>query len=197
MALISTSHTGKQITESEFYTTGVTASVKASILGDDEMLFQIGQSVKAASVAESNAYTDTKLTGIDLNEIAELTSEVGMLDDTVTLSPAAASFNLGNIVPIGAAIISVQVRLDTAITGLTGATKVGIGIAADPDKYGKTASLLIGQAINTVPNWFVLTGSEDIRLFAVDNNGAAAGTIGGAAEVIRVRVMYTAAAPIP
>lgn len=152
-----------------------------------------------ATTAESNAnaYTDSQLAGIDLDEIAELTSEIGMLDDTVTVNPASGNFDLSNVIPVGAAIISVQVRLDTAITGAGGATKVGIGTAADPDKYGKTSSLASGQLINTIPAWVALGGSEDIRIFAVDNGGVAAGTIGGVGQVVRVRVIYTQTVALP
>jgi len=149
-----------------------------------------------AAEAAAEAYTDAQLASVDLTELAELSAEVKILDDTVVLDPAAADFDLSNVVPSGAVIINAQVKLDTAVTGAGGATKVGLGTAADPDKYGKTASLLIDQAFSTTPNWVPLSGPETIKLYAVDNAGAAAGTIGGEDETVRVRVMYTQANPI-
>jgi hypothetical protein len=145
----------------------------------------------AEALAAAEAYTDTKLAGIDLPELVELSSEIGMLDDTVSANPAAASFDLSDVVPAGAVIIGVQVKLMTAITGADGATKVGIGTAAVPDKYGKTTGLTSGLLITTTPNWAVLGAPETINLYAVDDAGAATGKIGGASESIKVRVMYT------
>ena len=173
------------------------------------MLYQLGESVKNAAAADATAkadaaeadakaYTDTKLSGIDLPELVELSSEIGMLDETVPAFPAAASFDLSDVVPSGAVIIGVQVKLVTAVTGAGGATKVGIGTAAVPDKYGKTTGLASGLLISTTPNWAVLGAPETINLYAVDDDGAAAGEIGGGIyESIKVRVMYTQVAPLP
>lgn len=150
-----------------------------------------------AAEADAKAYTDAELAGLDLDELAELSREIEILDDTVVADPAAASFDLSNVVPVGAVIVSVQVRLDTEITGVGGATKVGIGIVADPDKYGKTASLVSGQLVSTTPPWKVLGAQEDVQLYAVDDAGDATGTIGGAGEGITVRVMYAQQAALP
>lgn len=138
----------------------------------------------------------TPLTGEQLDELYELSQEIDILDDVVVLNPASGVFDLGDVIPSGAVIFSAQVRLDTAVTGAGGATKVGLGTAADPDKYGKTASLLSGQLINTIPLWTILTGVETVKLFAVDNAGVATGTIGGVGEGATVRVTYTTMVPL-
>jgi hypothetical protein len=111
------------------------------------------------------------------------------------ITTPAAAFDLANDVPVDVVLLSVQLLLQDEITGAGGATKVGIGIAADPDKYGKTSSLAAGQVINTSVPWEVVTPlAIDIQLFAVDDNGDALGTIGGGlvnTERVKVRLVYT------
>jgi len=115
--------------------------------------------------------------------------EAVVLDEVVGMHAPAAWWDLPPI-PAGAVIVSVELNLQDAISAVT-AVKVGIGVAADPVKYGITASLSANEKINTIPDWAVLKTEEDIRLFAVDTDGAAVGTIGGgAADEVRVRIVY-------
>lgn len=116
--------------------------------------------------------------------------EVTVIDEDVDLTTPAASFDLTSDVPSGAVIESVQVNLETAITGATGATAVGIGIASTEDKYGETAALTKNSKVNTLPDYVVLSGAEDIQLFATDGAGTPTGTVGGAGETIRVRIVF-------
>lgn len=116
--------------------------------------------------------------------------ELKVIDQTLSLASAAASFDLTEDVPTGAVILSAQANLETLIGAAT-AVKVGLGIAADPDKYGKTSALTKNLKIDTIPAHAVLSGAEDVKVFAVDTNGAAAGTIGGTAgNAVRVRIVY-------
>jgi len=112
-----------------------------------------------------------------------------VVDEDVDASSAAAAHDLAADIPDGAVILCVQANLDTAITGAT-AVKVGVGVAADPDKYGLTSGLTQNLKIDTLPAHAVLSGAEDVQVYACDTNGDAAGTIGGAGEIVRVRIVY-------
>lgn len=117
--------------------------------------------------------------------------EVRVIDETVACGTAAASHALTSTVPAGAVILSVQANLQTAVTVET-AVKVGIGVTADPDKYGKTSGVTKNLKVDTVPDWAVLSSAETVAIFATDTVGAAAGTIGGTGEAIRVRIVFLA-----
>ena len=119
--------------------------------------------------------------------------EITVIDEVVDmLTTPAAAWDLTSDIPAGAVILSVQANLQDVISAVT-AVKVGIGVVSDPDKYGKTANLLQNSKVNTIPDWAVLSGTEDIQIYAVDTDGAAAGTIGGGAtgtDEVRVRIVY-------
>jgi hypothetical protein len=123
-------------------------------------------------------------------------TEVYTLEEDVDLTTPAADFDLSADVPSGAHILSVQTNLKTAVTGAT-ATKVGIGISSDPDKYGLTSGLTQNLKTDRVVARVDLTAAEDVRLYACDNAGAAAGTIGGASEEVTVKIRYAFAKSLP
>jgi hypothetical protein len=113
-----------------------------------------------------------------------------VIDEDVVLAGAVAAKDLTQDVPTGAVILAVQANLDTAITATT-AVKVGVGVAADPDKYGKTSALTQNAKIDTIfATWTVLSGAEDVQVYACDTAGAAAGTLN--AGTVRVRIVYLA-----
>lgn len=120
-------------------------------------------------------------------------TEITALDEDVTLTNAAAT-NLTNTVPSGAVILSVQANLETTVvgdaSGDNGMIKVGIGTSGDPDKYGLSADLVKNTKVNTIPDWAVLSGAEQIAVNSVDTGGTAATEkfVGG--EIVRVRVVY-------
>jgi hypothetical protein len=143
----------------------------------------------AGAVCDEACY-GAQLHGIDLPELVEFTQEVGMLDDTVGLDPAAASFDLLDVVPAGSVIIGVQLSLTMAVTGSGGAARVGLGISGDEGKYGMTAGLAGGLTIDTIPDWAALAAPEDVRVYALAAGGAPVGAIGGAGESLKTRVMY-------
>lgn len=121
--------------------------------------------------------------------------EIVVINEVVDmLTTPAASWALTSTIPAGAVILSVQANLQDAITAAT-AVKVGIGVTADPDKYGLTATLNANAKVDTIPAHVVLASTETIAIFAVDTNGDAAGTIGGGAvgtDEVRVRIVYAA-----
>lgn len=118
--------------------------------------------------------------------------ELRVIDETVDLSSAAASFDLTQDIPSGAVILSAQANLETAITGASGATAVGIGVAADPDKYGESSALTLNTKVDTTLDLVKLGSAEDIRIYATDGAGTATGTIGGSSESVRVRIAFLA-----
>jgi len=197
------------------------------VLEDPEVLYEVGQAVAGAAAddatakadaaqaaaeaqaaldatakadaaeAAAEAYTDAKLEDVNLDELATLSQEMEILDDTVSLDPAAASFNLSDVVPSGAVIVGCQLRLETEVTGAGGAARVGLGVAGNANKYGMTTGLTSGLTIDKIPNWKVLTAPEDVRVYALGAGGGASGTIGGAGEGLKVRVTYVTLVPIP
>lgn len=159
-------------------------------IGTEE--FTAGQVTRLSNLLKLLALTEGSAAGaVALRFGASATEglEVTVLDEVVAVSSAAASHDLTIDIPDGAVILSVQANLDTAITAST-AVKVGIGIAANPDLYGLTSDVTADLKSNNIPDWAVLSGAEDVKIFACDTNGDAAGTIGGAAELVRVRIVY-------
>jgi len=121
--------------------------------------------------------------------------EVKVIDETVVLTNAVET-DLTETVPAGAVVLSVQANLETAVTGDgtgdDGLTKVGIGLTADPDKYGKTSALTQNAKIDTIPDWAVLAAEETVTVKACDDNGDAVTEKFTADGEVRVRIVYAA-----
>lgn len=121
--------------------------------------------------------------------------EVKVIDEDVTLTNAVKT-DLTSTVPSGAVILSHQANLESAVSGDgsgdDGLTKVAVGVASDPDKYGKTSGLTQNLKIDTIPDWAVLSGVETISVYATDNNGAAVTEKFTAGGIVRVRIIYLA-----
>jgi hypothetical protein len=112
--------------------------------------------------------------------------EIRVMDEDVAIV-AGASTDLTQNVPAGSVILMVQANLETIVTATT-AVKVGIGVSADPDAYGKTSALTKNLKVDTVPDWAAGGSAIDVKVFAVDTNGAAAGTLD--TGTVRVRIIY-------
>ncbi len=80
-------------------------------------------------------------------------------------------------IPTGAFVVGASINIESAITGAGGAVGVGLGVAADPDKYGKTAALTKNAKGSIVPALAILAGAEDLKIYAIDAGGGAVGTI--------------------
>jgi hypothetical protein len=117
--------------------------------------------------------------------------KTGVLTQNLDLSTAAASFTIGDR-PAYSVIASIEVELASTLTAAT-AVKFGIGNASNPDAYYLSAGLTTASnafkfLLDTDTN---ITAAETLKLFAVDTNGAAAGTIGGGADdSVKVRITY-------
>lgn len=123
---------------------------------------------------------------------------VGTIEKTVDLSTAAANFSLGTL-PAGSVVASVAVKTPGATTAAT-AVKIGVGrltATANPDKYWLSADLTAqDESVVLLAASESLATDEEIALFACDNAGAAAGTIGAAGEYAQVRITYITAEKI-
>ena len=119
--------------------------------------------------------------------------DVKVLDEIVTTTNAVEN-NLTNTVPAGAVILSVQGNLQTLIEGDGSGddlgVKVGIGITADPDKYGITSALTKNLKIDTIPDWAVLSAEETVCVKLAKTAGAAATEKFVAGGKVRVRIIY-------
>lgn len=149
--------------------------------------------VKYTGVLSNTAGAAASAAILRLGKTATEGTEVKVIDEVVTLTNAVET-NLTETVPSGAVILSVQANLNSAVTGDAsgddGLTKVGIGVTADPDKYGLTSGLTKNLKADTVPAWTVLSGAEQICVKAADNAGAAVTEKFVAGGTVRVRVVY-------
>ena len=216
MALTPSNHTGKQLDEATFYAQDAAATILAGVQDD----IDAGDATTVATAsADATSKADAAQAAAEATAAAALAAalptrtagsaagavalrfggtateglEITVINEVVDmLTTPAAAWDLTSNVPAGAVILSVQANLQDVITAST-AVKVGIGVAADPDKYGKTTGLTQNLKVDTIPDWAVLSGAEDIQIYAVDTDGAAAGTIGGGAvgtDEVRVRIVY-------
>lgn len=107
---------------------------------------------------------------------------------------AAANFPLSETVPANAVVLTAAMSIQGTIAAAT-AVKIGLGrltATADPDKYLLSSALTAAELAKPQNQWAApLTAAEQLAVFACDTNGAAAGTIGGAANnVVVVRIVY-------
>jgi len=121
--------------------------------------------------------------------------EVKVIDETVELTNAVET-DLTSTLPAGAVVLCAQVNLEAAITGDgtgdDGLVKIGLGITADPDQYGKTADLAQNTKIDTIPDWAVIAAEETVTIKGCDAAGAAVTEkfTGGTGQDVRVRIVY-------
>jgi hypothetical protein len=98
-----------------------------------------------------------------------------------------------NIVVIPNAAVNPGLKLPATVSATT-ATKVGLGrvtATADPDKYCLSTALAAETIAQVKDFWTVpLTATETVGIFACDNAGAAAGSIGGAGQTVECSITY-------
>jgi len=107
-----------------------------------------------------------------------------------TLSPAAVETNAINL-PANSQVLSVQSNVETALTGGGTTDSYGLGTAADPDKYGSSATLTQNSKTDYIGVGTSLTSSEQMVLTGTASetaDGDTALTVG----TVRVRVVYLA-----
>jgi hypothetical protein len=122
--------------------------------------------------------------------------EIRVVDEVVTLTNAVET-NLTNTVPAGSVILAAMGNLQTAITGDgTGddlGVKVGIGVTADPDKYGISADLSKNTKIDWIHgSWAKLGSAETVCVKLAKTDGTAATEKFTAGGKVRVVLVYLA-----
>lgn len=112
-------------------------------------------------------------------------------EEVVTLTNAVET-NLSRTIPAGSVITSVQANLDTAVTGDGSGddlgVKVGIGVTADPDKYGITSTMAQNQKVDWVPTFTRLASAEQICVKLAKTDGSAATELFAAGGKVAVKV---------
>lgn len=112
--------------------------------------------------------------------------ELRVYEDVI--SPSAIETNVVNI-PANSRILSVQSNVESALTGGGTTDSYGIGTAADPDKYGSSATLTQNSKSDFLGDGTVLSSSEQLVLTGTASetaDGDTALTVGS----VRVRVAY-------
>lgn len=110
-------------------------------------------------------------------------------EDVVDLGTAAANFDIKFKIPRNAIVVAVALSVPFTISATT-ATKIGIGrktASADPDKYGLTAALTATELVRIHNGWgspISDSGGESLAIYACDNAGDAAGSIGGTGQYV-------------
>lgn len=124
---------------------------------------------------------------------------ITVIDEVISLAAAGAKFKATSAaVPAGAVILLVQANIDTlAVAGGTTA-KLALGLhGGDVDKYGISADLLKNTKINTIPDWAVLSGTEQIDINGVLTDGSDLGDTNLSAGAVHFRCMYAQPAALP
>jgi hypothetical protein len=119
--------------------------------------------------------------------------QIFTIRQTIALTVPAASFlSTQVIIPLRAILLSAELWLPATVSATT-AVKVGLGIAGTPSKYALSAALttgVFGGLLNLATLGIPYTVAETLGIFACDNAGAAAGTIGGAGQTAQARISY-------
>ncbi|TXH16454.1 MAG: hypothetical protein E6R03_05450 [Hyphomicrobiaceae bacterium] len=114
-------------------------------------------------------------------------------EEVVTLTNAVET-NLSFTIPAGAVVLTVQANLDTTIVGDGSGddlgVKVGIGVTADPDKYGLTGALTQNQKIDWVATPTRVATAEQICVKFAKTDGSACTEKFTAGGLVFVRVTY-------
>ena len=118
--------------------------------------------------------------------------EVSVIDETLDLTALRAKFKaLTNTIPAGSVILAVQANIEAAVTAGGTTVKIAVGLnGGDLDKYGQTSDWTHNQKIDTIPNWTVLSGAEQLDVCGVITGGSAPGDTDISAGSVRVPVAY-------
>jgi hypothetical protein len=125
--------------------------------------------------------------------------EIKVYDETINLTNAASTTTT-LAVPSGAVILSAQANLQQEVvgdgTGDNLLAKVGLGVAANEDKYGVTSALTKNLKVDTIPDWAV-SGGETLIIYGLKADGTTPCTEAfvaddpmGTRAQVRVRVVY-------
>lgn len=141
----------------------------------------VNQTAGASTAAVAQRFGATATEGL----------EIKVIDETVSGFTGAKTFDLTQDVPTGAVILSVQSNIETTVVAGGTSVKVGIGIGGgDVDKYGKTGTFAQNQKTDSILDWDVLSGAEDIQIGILVTDGTSLGDTNASAGAVRVRIVY-------
>lgn len=163
-------------------TAGTVTASKAIVAGAAKDIDALTLTAGAAAAAVAQRFGASATEGL----------EIKVIDEDVSLASAGAKYvALTDAVPAGAVILSVQANVEALVVAGGTTVKVGVGLnAGDMDKYGKTSDLTQNQKIDTIPDWAVLGGEEQLDVCGVVTNGSTLGDSNLTAGTVRVRVVY-------
>jgi len=113
--------------------------------------------------------------------------ETYVFDGDITLGAIAGAAVL--TIPAEAVIRCLQANLSVAAVAGGTTAKVGLGVAADPDLYGKTTALTKNLKIDTMLDYNKLAAEVILCAFPVTSAGAI-GDTAFTAGTLRVRIVY-------
>lgn len=160
---------------------------------------------KTADMFGSTGTTTAPRVAVSSSATATLVSSVNGLNlyeikQTITTTNAVQN-DLTNTVPAGAVIIYAAANLDTAITGDGSGddlgVKVGLGVTADPDKYGLSSGLTKNLKIGGGQSWTVLGSAEQLTVKLAKTDGSACTEKFTAGGSVSVRVLYYTFTAVP
>jgi hypothetical protein len=167
-----------------------TRSFLATSLASSQIANEILDDLETTQLDKGDA---TGVVNMRIGATATEGLEVVVVDEIVTLTNAVET-NLTNTIPAGAVILSVQANLETLVDGDASGddllAKVGIGVTADPDKYGITSALTKNLKADKIPDWAVLGSNETVTVKAAKTDGSAATEKFVAGGKVRVRIVY-------
>lgn len=157
-------------------TAGTVTASKGLVVDASKALDVLGLSSGAAAAAVAMRFGGSANEGL----------EIKVIDETV--NPAAVETDLTEDVPSGAVILSAQINVESAGSAAGTTSAYGLGTSGDPDKYGETSDLTQNQKIDTIPDWAVLSGAEDVTVRGTNGSGADGDSSPGGS--VRVRIVY-------
>lgn len=109
-------------------------------------------------------------------------------------SSAVASKATAYTIPANSIVFGAAMNVESTIT-LATATKIGLGVAATLDKYGKITGGTKNNKVTTPCTPTAVVATEPLLVYAVDNSGAAAGTIQNGS--VRISLLFGTMAALP
>jgi len=132
--------------------------------------------------------TITAIASIALLPASRLGRNYYRLETTVNMSGESASYAIADLLPVNAEPVAISVNLPLGAGGTT-SVKYGVGTAANPSKYFLSTDKSAGEQSKNL-NSSALTAPETLGIYALDNSGSAAGTIGGAGISAVIQLAY-------
>jgi hypothetical protein len=160
--------------------------------GDAPTFAGVTAGISVPASARASFLGSSSGTGFGIQRIGATSTEgMELRVFEATISPAAVETNV-LLVPANSLVVSAQTNVLTDLTAGGTSVTYGLGVAADPDKYGTPSAdgLVKNTKSNFIPAHAFLTAAEQIVLTAAATGGAADGDTALSVGTVRVRVVY-------